>query len=228
MIRRSVLALILLLFGSVSLAQSKIELAEKLADNMHSLRDYQWTMRIQVREGGTTKYTFLESVEYDSEGNLVRDLVEGEDPQERKKGIFNYQQQLHSRQELLRSLIERTIAYGHASPETWKKLVLTSLAIPEPDGIIDNIENTGFLARSDAVRLGLQNQLPKLVGIKTSHAGAPLDLRIEFKRIEGGGPAYPRQIASRYVAQEMYSERQLSVVVENFDFLKQDREKDSN
>jgi hypothetical protein len=212
--------------GSVVLGQytQVRRLSETLEANQEALQDYTWKRRITISVNGEQQLVQLFDVRHDPDGNIEKTPIAGPEEETavkgpvRKKKAKKKQQQAAELTEGLKKFID---GYIHMTPERMHRYVMQSKVYHGrgKSGTETQIQSRNVVFQGDSMDITIDGPsgVPKRLEIMTSHEGEPVHLVTEFARLDDG-TGYP----GRSVVKTEVKEKQLTIIVENFDYEKLD------
>jgi len=203
---------LLALFLAVTLAGAVDlrDFSHKFNQNQRDLRDYRWTSRVEMLLEGRTETVRLFEVSHDSDGQLSKTPVPGE--QDGKK-LTKKQRQLLALQLDLQALIDAYLQPDERTAEQYFDRASVWQGQGRTEGET-HLKARNVRSQSDEVSLWLDSKtaVPRELLIVTSAGGEPVRVTTEFTRLEAG-PFFAESV----VVETEMKEKKVVMKVENYD-----------
>lgn len=217
---RTIFVLGLLCFSAIVSAQSAAEIGQRMGQNAKALMNYSWKMRTELKMGGETKNTSVQLLRFDVDGKIQKTPLSAPPQPKKAKGIKGRKmKQKDEMQQLIQGLSQTAMAYIHPNPNQLDAFLQKANVWEGKAGATGGsmrIEGNGFVAPQDMVNLNVDSttKRPLKMEAKTMFQEKPLQITAEYRDLTGG-PTYIARMTMDY------PEAKVQLVVENFDYTKQ-------
>jgi hypothetical protein len=211
---------ILLCTGAVSLAQEEPDLqaiATKIQANQESLRKYSWKSRVAVSIDGEQKKLDMFQLRYDMDGQLQKTAIGGESNSKKVRGPIRKNVSKSKKKEAAEFANDLKILLAkYTEPEALQKTISTAFARTE--GNVFKLQAQDVVVQGDSILIEVMpaTEQPMSIQVKSTLEGSPVVLNVMFQKLADG---------TNYVAKStidtQFDKKQLQVVTENFDHIKQ-------
>ncbi len=197
-------------------AKEKFQQAQK--QNGAAQRRYTWMSRTELLLKGESKNVKVESVRYNSAGQLNKTVVESTPQQEQGGGKLKQriiEKKKAEFKELMEGLGDLAQSYAHLTQEQMQALAQNA-SISQGQGVMQGtmrIQSTNVVVQGDTMTLWVDPQtfLFRQVQIDSLYEKKPMKLNVEFQSLPQGPTVSTHVILD-------YPEKQVRVLIDNSDY----------
>lgn len=206
---------------ALALAQGASEIGQRMRENAEALKDYSWKMRTEMKLEGESRVVNLQQLRFDISGELQKTQL-GAPPQPKSaKGIRGrkMKQKQAEIQKLMKGLSETAMAYLHANPQQLNAF-LSKANVWQGQrggaGGATRIEGSGLVKPGDSVNIYVDSatKMVQKLEAESEYEGKPVLIQADYRTMQNG----PTYVAKATVN---YPEAQMELIVENFDYMRQ-------
>ncbi len=177
-IRALAMTTLFLTLAAPLIAQTSGQIAQQLAENNQVLRQYSWTMRVQIVEQDQ-KIVGLYKMRYDIDGDLQGTPMSSDapPPEEIAPGV--------------RALGRFAMSYAQPGAYAFQRF-LNHAQIWEGRGQqarTVRVEGENLHVSGDSVEITIQNQRPRVMEVTTTFEGERLILTADYRELPQNGPS---------------------------------------
>jgi len=198
------------------------QMAEQYAQNAQAnaqlMHQYTWQMRVTLTYKGKTEDPELYQMNWDASGKLQKTLISAPPEEKKEHGPVRKHvadKDIAELKAYVDSLVSLTKRYTMPSPGDMMNFYSKATMTPSPSGGVAATES-GFLQPGDKVTYTLDatTHSPTAYNFSTTMQGDPVTGAVTYGEVPGG-PRYASQTTVNAPA------KQISLVVENFNYVKQ-------
>jgi hypothetical protein len=199
----------------------KAKFAQAQKQNAEALRQYTWNSRTELKLKGETKNVKVESVRYDSSGQLQKTTIESTPPKPPPSGGRIKERVVEKKteefKELMAGLGQLAQSYAHMTPDQKQALIQGGAITKGPTEATLEIKAGNVVVNGDSVTLRLDTStfLFQRAEIDSIYEKNPVHLIVQFERIPNG-PSHPAQVDLQYPKKEI----QVTVQNSNYQLLR--------
>jgi len=197
------------------------QMAEAYAKNAQAnaqlMHQYTWQMRVSLTYKGTAEAPQLYQMNWAPDGTLQKTLISAPPEEKKERGVRKHVEEsdIASLKAYVDSLVELTKKYATPSPGTMMNFYSAAVMTPAPGGGVAATES-GFLQPGDKVTFTLDQTTHQATSFTFASTleGDPVSGSVTYGSVPGG-PNYASQISVSV------PNKQIALVVENFNYIKQ-------
>ncbi len=203
-------------------AAQKPDMAQALMRNAGALKQYSWTMRVEIILKGETRSTSLYKMRFDIDGKVQKTQISGGQSESRggrRRGLGGRirKKKTNEMQEKIQALNQTTMSYIYAHPTKFREF-FTSAEIWDGRGAQSGqlkIQGNGFNQPDDSVVMWLDkpSRSPVKLDVEARFDDEPLLITADYRKLPDG-PTYVARTTTQYPDDE------IEIKVENFDYVK--------
>jgi hypothetical protein len=206
---------------ALALTQGAAEIGQRMHENAEALKDYSWKMRTEMKLEGESRVVNLQQLRFDINGQLQKTQLGAPPQPPSARGIRGrkIKQKVEELQSLTEALSETALTYLHANPQQLSAFLSRANVWEGQQGSAGGatrVEGNGLVKPGDTVNIYVDSTSRNVqrMDVQTDLEGKPVLIQADYRTLENG----PTYVAKATVN---YPEAQMEIIVENFDYMRQ-------
>jgi len=206
--------------SAMVMAQGSADIGQRMSQNVQMLRNYSWKMRTELKMGGESKVTSLFQIRFDVSGQMQKTLISAPPEPKKARGIKG--KKIKQKQEEMKALVEAlsktAMAYILPKPDQFQRFLQTANTWQGQGGTGGSmrVEGKSFAKPGDHVNLYVNSTTKDFQKMSetTDLEGNPVQIQADYRSMQNG-PTYLAKMTLDY------PEAGVQLIVENFDYMRQ-------